>query len=72
MDAVYLTQDEIIEITGRVKPSAQYRWLNANGFTAKLRADGRPLVSRAHFLLVMDGQLPGSKPLDYEPDFGAL
>lgn len=72
MEPINLTVQELIEITGRVKASAQLRWLRQNGFTALLRADGRPLVSRSHFQAKMDGLAPGTKPKVYQPDFGAL
>jgi len=72
MQTINLTIEEIQEVTGRVKPCAQLRWFQQNGFTVKLRADGRPLVSRAHFEVQMGGNAPGTKPQNYEPDFGAL
>lgn len=72
MESINLTRDELKDITGRLKPAAQLRWLRRNGFTALLRADGIPLVSRAHFQAKMDGLLPGTKPQTFEPNFGAL
>ncbi len=44
-----LTQSELREITGYVKPSLQCRWLARNGYSFDVRADGRPAVSRAHY-----------------------
>ena len=72
MKSINLTSIELVQITGRVKPAAQIRWFRKNGFTALLRADGKPLVSRAHFEAKMGGFLSGSKPRDYKPNFGAL
>ena len=69
---IYLTIEELREITGRVKASAQIRWLRGQGFTVVPRADGRPLVSRSHFETVMGGQHYSSKPKDYQPDFSTL
>lgn len=69
---INLTSDELKEITGRQKATAQLRWLRRNGFTALLRADGIPLVSRAHFEAKMGGYLPRSKPQNFEPNFGAI
>ena len=72
MTPIYLTKEELVEITGRAQPVSQYKWLRQNGFTVLIRADGQLLVSRAHFEIKMDGFLPDSKPMNYEPDFGAL
>lgn len=72
MESLVLTVQELTEITGRIKSSAQVRWLRQHGFTVVQRADGRPIVSRAHFQAKMDGILPGTKPQHYEPNFGTL
>ena len=72
MGSINLTKAELAEITGRLKPTAQAKWFRKNGFTVLLRADGMPLVSRAHFEVKMGGYLAGSKPRDYKPNFGAL
>jgi len=69
---IYLTIEELKEITGRVKAAAQIRWFRSQGFTVLLRADGRPLVSRNHFEAMMGGQHYQSKELVYEPDFSTL
>ena len=39
MSPINLTFEEIKEITGRCKPSAQIRWLQTMGFTVLRRAD---------------------------------
>ncbi|NKB32539.1 MAG: DUF4224 domain-containing protein [Pseudomonadales bacterium] len=72
MKSINLTKKELKKITARVKPAAQLRWLRRNGFTALLRADGTPLVSRAHFEAKMDGYLTGKKHQTCEPNFGAV
>jgi hypothetical protein len=72
LEPINLTKKELQEITGRQKAAYQLLWLRKNGFTALLRADGTPLVSRAHFEAKMGGYLPGTKPQSYEPNFGAI
>lgn len=72
MKPINLTPEELRSITGRVKPSAQIRWLLSMGFTVLPRADGQPLVSRAHFEARMGGTDAGSRPRTLEPNFGAL
>jgi len=72
MDTLSLTKTELIEITGREKPSAQIKWLRSKGFTVLLRADGSPLLSRTHFEAMMGGQHYQSKAQVHEPDFSTL
>ena len=69
---IYLTIEELKEITGRVNATAQIKWLRSQGFTVLLRSDGRPLVSRNHFEAMMGGQHYPSKAQVYEPDFSTL
>ena len=69
---INLTAEELREITGKVKPSAQVRVLRTLGFTVKLRPDGRPLMSRAHFEALMGGLPSSTKAQEYEPDFSTL
>ena len=72
MEPINLTAEEIQEITGRRMPSAQIRWFRKNGFTVLPRADGKPLISRAHFLSKMGGLVGLSKQKDYQPNLGAI
>lgn len=46
---IILTTAELIEITGRRKPSLQIKWLVAQGYSFDVNALGRPVVSRAHY-----------------------
>ena len=66
---IYLTVEELRGITGRMKAAAQIRWLRRHGFTVLARADGKPLVSRAHFESRMGGFGTGAEPPEVEPDF---
>ncbi len=71
--SLHLTSEELKAITGRVRPSAQVKWLRANGFTVLQRADGVPLVSRAHFELVMGGvEREKGRRGEVEPDYSSL
>lgn len=67
-----LSYAELVELTGLKKYSAQLRWLRREGFVAKTRADGMPLVARAHFNSIMGCLLPGKTQSNQEPDFGSL
>ncbi len=72
MISICLTNDEILTITGRKKPSAQIRYLRSQGFTVIPRADGTPLISRTHFEVMMGGQHYSNKGMEYQPDFSSF
>lgn len=43
---MFLTPDEIVELTGKVRPSAQVRALRTMGVAHRVRPDGTPAVLR--------------------------
>ena len=67
--SICLTSEELREITGKVKPSAQIRYLRKLGITFIIRADGKPVVSRNRFEAVMGGLGSTTKAPDPQPDF---
>ena len=67
--SICLTSEELRKITGKVKPSAQIRYLRKLGITFIIRADGKPVVSRNHFEAVMDWYSHSKKVPEAEPDF---
>ncbi len=70
---IYLTEEELIGITGLRRRRAQFNWLIKNGFKAIIRADGKPIVSRSHFESIMGGVNSAIKNLCVpEPDYEAL
>lgn len=46
---LYLTPDELIELTGRKLVSLQIKWLVAKGWKHEVNAVGRPIVARSYF-----------------------
>jgi hypothetical protein len=44
---MFLTADEIHVLTGRVRPSAQVRWLRQHGYRHTVNALGSPVVAVA-------------------------
>ncbi len=69
-DPIYLTPQEVEEITGKHRYRAQVRALARMGIQCRIRPDGRPIVSRIAFEKMMS---PTASPLqEVEPDFGAL
>lgn len=41
---MFLTKDELKELTDLERPTAQIRWLNDNGYRFEVSAAGRPKV----------------------------
>ncbi|WP_183707112.1 DUF4224 domain-containing protein [Paraburkholderia tropica] len=46
--SLFLTQDEMVELTGRRQRASQVQALRSMGIEHKVRADGRVLVLRKH------------------------
>ena len=46
---MFLTTEELRDLTGYQKPALQLRWLAENGYSFDVRCDGRPVVSRTHY-----------------------
>jgi len=63
---VLLTASELATLTGYVRPAAQIRWLQRNGLTHYVRADGYPVVPR--WVL----ERPGEAFRAQEPNFEAI
>lgn len=69
---MFLTQDEIAELTNRVHRKSQRAVLNALGIVYKVRPDGSLAVARAHVdkeFGVAEGK---KKAKEKEPNWGAL
>jgi hypothetical protein len=47
-DSLFLTEDEMVELSGFRRSSAQAKALRTMGIEHKIRADGRVLVLRKH------------------------
>lgn len=67
---MFLTEDEIKEMTGRVQRQAQAKMLNSLGITHKIRSDGSVLVLRAHVEKELGGAVGGkNKKKEVEPNW---
>lgn len=53
---MFLTPDELVELTGYHSPAWQVRWLERHGFAYKRSATGRIVLSRAYVESRMAGQ----------------
>lgn len=47
---LFLTDEEIRELTGRAHRGRQIAWLRTSGIPFHVNAAGRPIVARAHFM----------------------
>jgi hypothetical protein len=63
-----LTEKELADLTGYVQAAAQIRWLQRNGLTHYVRADGKPRVPR----WVLETGRPDSPASPATPNFAAL
>lgn len=68
---MFLTADELRDLTGYKLPAHQRRWLDRHGWSYAVNANGRPIVSRAH----AEARLAGTRPAiadNWNPNLGAL
>lgn len=72
---MFLTPDELIELTGKRRRDAQVRALRFMGIEHRPRPDGSVVVLRAHVeqvLGLVDGALGKKKVKDVEPDWSMI
>jgi hypothetical protein len=70
---MFLSPDEIIELTGRHRRDAQVTQLNKMGIIYKVRADGAVVVLTAHVNKEFGGNVASVKKFDHtEPNWGAV
>lgn len=53
-----LTEDELIELTGKRQGKRMAQWLKNEDFVFKMGADGIPRVDRDHYREVMNSRRP--------------
>lgn len=68
---MFLTEAEVADLTGYIKPSKQIQWLMRQGFNFRIAADGHPRVARDHVLKVM-GATSGNVRAKTEPNFSGV
>ncbi|EJI9011357.1 DUF4224 domain-containing protein [Escherichia albertii] len=67
MSDLFLTQDELLILTGYKYPKLQRKWLTDNGYPFDVNRMGKPNVNRGLFT---DRVRTNKK--NEEPDFGAI
>jgi hypothetical protein len=68
---IWLTPDELVELTGYKQPAAQIRWLRTNGIDHTVNAAGKPKVKRTYGEVGAGSPMRGVRP-PATPDFEAL
>lgn len=61
-DSLLLTTDEVADLTGYQKPTAQVRWLLDNGLPYLLGGDGKPKVLRSLVVRRLGGEAAKESP----------
>jgi hypothetical protein len=69
---MFLIQEQLHQLTGKVHYSAQARVLNAMGFEHKRRPDGSLLVLRTHVERLLGGEAPHNETKTFEPDWSGV
>jgi hypothetical protein len=65
---VFLSPENLIELTGYKKPALQRRWLIKNGYRFDVRADGRASVLSSQVV----ARQGGARERSAEPNWEAL
>jgi len=71
---VILSQQELVELTGRIRKDAQVRALRFMGIEHRLRPDGTIAVSRQHVETILSGNSSNSDKLNKSvvPNWSAI
>lgn len=72
LTSLVLSHEELRVVTGRKRHTAQARALAEMGISFRVRPDGFPLVSRAHFHQALGTEMSTRKQRTTEPNWGAI
>lgn len=74
--SLFLTPDELAELTGRTSAAGQRKWLDANGYRFAINANNRPIVAREYLLTRLGVAAAGASAAPAaaapRPNFAAL
>lgn len=70
--SIFLSAEELQELTGYQKPALQRRWLTQNGYQFDVRGDSRPVVMEAQVRFRQFKHLAEPANALEEPDLDAL
>jgi hypothetical protein len=69
---MFLTEEELYELTGAQRGNARVRILRAMAIEHRVRPDGRVIVLRKHIEALLGGTLLANAPQSPEPNWAAL
>lgn len=69
---MFLTPEEIVELTGRKARKCQRSVLNHMGISHRVRPDGGLVVLRSHVENLLGGQMQRDKLSSPEPNWSAI
>lgn len=74
MEPLFLSKDEVAELTGYKLPALQCRWLKERGWVFEQNSNRRPIVGRAYAKKRLGGGDDGAPhiPATLRPNFAAL
>lgn len=64
---LFVSEDDLILLTGYKLPKKQVEWLQNNGYIFEVNKEGKPNVLQQHLIAKMS-----EKPKPKSPNFGAL
>lgn len=67
--ALFLSREQLLDLTGYRQPRAQVEWLQKNGVLHWVRADGRPSVPLS---AITDPPVRVTGAAEFTPNFDAL
>ena len=67
--AMFLSSDDLADLTGYVVPAYQIKWLDRNGYPFDIAASGRPKVMRAYIEKRHRVAVAAETSHDSEPNF---
>lgn len=67
--SMFLTDDEIKGLTGKVHRQAQVKALNFMGIPHRVRPDGKPMVIKSH---IEDSGISNRKTKEWAPNLGSI
>jgi hypothetical protein len=69
---MFLTPEELADLTGYSLPSKQREWLDARGWVYEVSAFGRVKVLRRYAEMRLGIPVGAAEPRQSEPDFSAI
>lgn len=72
--SMFLTADEVAELTGRKRTADQLKWLLLRGWLHEVNAAGRPIILRSYAENRLSGRKPNQPAISpaTQPNFGAI